>query len=111
MPIMLARHINQLTLSLHLLTLHMGTLVFFLTKPIQNHSMPHSTNHNLFQQLFATGATMISITSHHYFAGHYNDAQLKFYRTSKWADDESPSRYTTRQIILTNTGGTRVHST
>lgn len=110
MLIMLARHIHQLTLSCtsgH--SQRQGTwlswwqcLLNYQFRTMACHMQPITPP---FQQLSATGVTMINIPwllrwSLQWWA-------LEFYRTSKWAEDKSPSRYMTKHIII-NTGSTRV---
>ena len=102
--IMLARHMHQLTIPCitWLLALpqrktsHMAMLMLMSSlQPIQNYSI-----HNHFQQLPATGVTMINIAwllcwSLQWYA-------VKFYRTSKWAEEKSIPLSLCNQAYINN---------
>ena len=102
--IMLARHMHQLTIPCitWLLALpqrktsHMAMLMLMSSlQPIQNYSI-----HNHFQQLPATWVTMINIAwllcwSLQWYA-------VKFYRTSKWAEEKSIPLSLCNQAYINN---------
>ena len=102
--IMLARHMHQLTIPCitwqlalpQRKTSHMAMLMLMSSlQPIQNYSI-----HNHFQQLPATGVTMINIAwllcwSLQWYA-------VKFYRTSKWAEEKSIPLSLCNQAYINN---------